>query len=1025
MENKIQEEPLFLAAPFFMARISLLPIDYFSSLIQRNDPHAVLLALFEDDPLVREAIMIASPTLYKALVEKKDKSQTAASLFKYVNRMCSRATPFGLFSCVSLGEWGESASTGLDLDQIYKRARPDMGWLSLVIDQFCKDPLVIPFLSVRKNPLLFESGGRVSLEYVRGKKQGEKKTLTSIRLSFLTEAIFELTQHPIPIEELKDQLVLRFPTLEKEKLQGVIEKLLQEQFLDFNLRPSLLSESPFAEVLSKLSSISSASPLSKIATHINNYSQISPGQGEEELKHIQQMMGEMFPAPNFLQVDAAYAGTKITLPKIVIAELQKSVELLWKIANITPPSSLESYHEKFLDKYGTCRTVPLLELLTEGGGLGIPENYNHSTSENSFKDDPKRKKWNEWLQKQWVICLREKLQEIELDEKIINEINKQPAKETALLSFDLRCEVFANTAEEIDQGRFFLQIEPFAWQAGATFGRFIDLLGNEAKNKLQVLLKEEEALDEESLFVESSYHHVNLSRTANVMIHPNLRNHSIDLGGIGTISLSEIYIGATTDRLYVTRKDGGKELRITSSNMLNPTSAPIPLRFIRDVSSSKYRLLDLFSWHELATAFFLPRIRYKTTIFSPAQWKVDLFQLTCTSKDSIEVIEKAFCQWADMWQLPRYLLMAEEDNRLLLDRHHPAHLREIALEIKKGKKAHLIEKIGQELTGQVKSQKGTHHVEFMIPFIKNKKYCPTVSQPLPIMHQPIPTHSRCRLPGSDWLFVKYYLGAENENRFLMEECQSFAKSFLERGIITGWFFVRYADPQVHLRLRFCGKQGQILTHLIPEVHEWAMTLIQKQKIREMALSTYEREIERFGGEELIEPAENLFCADTETTMLLIRAMSEKRTSLADEVVAAVSLIDLLKGLGLSLKEQIAFFSSLSMSKEDLAGFRQWKNPLLSICRTFFENNVAMENDALFLHEAFQKRALSLQAYTTTLRELGTKQKLITSAYSIYDSILHMHYNRFIGRSGQEKKVRLYAYHALNLFQEQQGRRASR
>lgn len=1022
MENKIQEEPLFLAAPFFMARIPLLPIEHFSSLLQRDNLQAALLSRFEEDPLVREAIMIASPTLYKALIEKKDKSQTGTSLFKYLNRMCSRATPFGLFSCVSLGEWGKSASTNLDLSQIYKRARPDMEWLSLIVDQLCKDPSLIPFLSVRKNPLMFDSGGRIFLDYIRGKKERDKKQSTSIRLTYLTEAIFELTQYPITIEDLKNKLILRFPSLEKDKLQGVIEKLLQEQFLEFNLRPSLLSESPFAEVLSKVTAIPLASPLNNIASYIDSYNnQISIGQGEEKLLYIQQKMKELAPSPHFLQVDAAYAGPKVTLPNIVSIEIQKSVELLWKIADFTPPSSLQSYHEKFLDKYGTFRTVPLLELLTEEGGLGIPENYTHSTSEKSFKDDSKRKKWNEWLQKQWAICLREKLQEIEIDEKIVDEINKKPAKETALLSFDLCCEVIADSSEEIDQGKFLLHIEPFAWQAGATFGRFIDLLGNEAKDKLQALLREEEALDKESLFTETSYHHVNLSRSANVMIHPNLRKHSIDLGGVGTISLSDIYIGATTDRFYVTTKGGVEELRITSSNMLNPTSAPIPLRFIRDVSSSKYRLLDPFSWLELANAFFLPRIRYKSTIFSPAQWKVDLFQLSCTSKDILEVIEKAFCQWADIWQLPRYLLLSEEDNRLLLDRHHPTHLREIALEIKKGKKVHLIEKIGQEKKGQLQSQKGTHHVEFMIPFIKNKKYCSTLSKPLSMVHKPIHANSRCKLPGSDWLFVKFYLGSENENRFLLEECHRQAKSFLVRGIITNWFFVRYADPKVHLRLRFCGNKEQILSHLIPEIHEWAMTLIQKRSIGEMAFSTYEREVERYGGEELIESTEALFCADTETTMHLIRTLLEKKTSLAEEAVAALSLIDLLKGLGLNLKAQIDFFSSLSMSKEDLSGFRQWKKPLLSLCQTIFDNNIAMENDTLFLHDAFKKRESSLQAHAKAIQELEGQKKLITSAYSMYDSILHMHYNRFIGRSGKEKKVRLYAYHTLILFQEQKER----
>lgn len=108
-----------------------------------------------------------------------------------------------------------------------------------------------------------------------------------------------------------------------------------------------------------------------------------------------------------------------------------------------------------------------------------------------------------------------------------------------------------------------------------------------------------------------------------------------------------------------------------------------------------------------------------------------------------------------------------------------------------------------------------------------------------------------------------------------------------------------------------------------------------------------------------------------------------------------------------------------MNKEELSGFRKWKNPLLFLCQALFEGNLESKNDVLLFNAAFQKRANSLQAYTRNLREMEEKQKLTTSLYNIYDSILHMHYNRLIGRSGKERKARLYAYHALTLLEEKQ------
>lgn len=1025
MENKIQEEPLFVPAPFFMVRAPLLPIEDFFSFLQKKNVDSTLFSRFIDDQLVREAIAIASPTLYKALIEKKETSQTAASLFKYLNRMCSRSTPFGLFSCVSMGSWGEKASAVLDFENLYKRARPDMEWLSLIIEQLCKDPSITPSLSVVRNSLLFESGGRIYLEYIRGKKDLEKrKKIASVQLTFLTKAIFELTEKPISVEELKEKLIHRFPSLEKNKLQGVIEKLLHEQFLDYNLRPSLLSESPFDEFLSKVTSISLTQPFYEISERIKIYNQTSIGLGEAQLEETQAVMKGLGSSPYFLQVDAGCTGRNIVLPKIVMDELQNSTEFLWKIACLEPAGTpLKSYHEKFVDKYGNFRLVPLFELLTEEGGLGIPEGYVNPDLEKPLSIPKTR--WNEWLQRQWAISIREKHKEIEINDKDLEEIGaEKPFRETAPLSFDLRCEIITDSAEEINKGNFLLQIEPFSWQGGATFGRFVDMLGNEAKDKLQAFYQEEEALDKGCLFLESSYHHPNFLRSANVMIQPNLRSHCIDLGGRqGTISLDQIYVGATKDRLYVTLNDGIKELRITSNNMLNPINAPIPLRFIRDISNSKYRLLYPFSWKELTNTFFLPRIRYKKTIIIPSQWKVDLFQLGSTLKEPLEMIEKLFSQWADAWQLPRYIMMADEDNRLLLDRQHPLHLREIAQEIKKGEKIHLIEKIGQTEKGLIQSQKGTHYGEFIIPFLKNKKYSAPINNFPMMKHQPLLPHSRWKLPGSDWLYVKFYLGKENENRFLIEQCTHYANSFLNKGIISGWFFVRYADPKIHLRIRFHGEKEQILSKLLPEIHEWATTLIHKRMISELNFATYEREVERYGGVELIESTEALFCADTQTAMHIICAMEEKKTLLAEEVVAALSFIDLLRGLGLNIKEQVSFFSSLGMKKEDLSGFRKWKTSLLSVSQAIFDEGLEIKNESLFLHQAFQKRKNTLRDYAKTIQEVKEQQKLALSTFSIYDSLLHMHFNRLIGRSGKEMKARLYAYHTLIVLEEQEKRKS--
>ena len=149
--------------------------------------------------------------------------------------------------------------------------------------------------------------------------------------------------------------------------------------------------------------------------------------------------------------------------------------------------------------------------------------------------------------------------------------------------------------------------------------------------------------------------------------------------------------------------------------------------------------------------------------------------------------------------------------------------------------------------------------------------------------------TRWKLPGGEWLYAKCYVDSEQENRFLTDHCAHFIDYLKQKKIITEWFFVRYADEKSHVRLRFRGDRELMVTQFIPALHEWAHYLMKENVMREMMLSSYEREIERYGGEDLIELAEGLFHADSITSVALIRAMTRKKISIHEDVLGALSL----------------------------------------------------------------------------------------------------------------------------------------
>ena len=183
------------------------------------------------------------------------------------------------------------------------------------------------------------------------------------------------------------------------------------------------------------------------------------------------------------------------------------------------------------------------------------------------------------------------------------------------------------------------------------------------------------------------------------------------------------------------------------------------------------------------------------------------------------------------------------------------------------------------------------------------------------------------------------MSRENENRFLTQHLAPFANYFLQNGVISKWFFIRYRDEGNHLRLRFKGEKNQITAVFLPAFHEWVATLHQDKFIKNIQLASYEREIERYGGEELIDFVEDFFYKDSMLTVSLLAHMAEKRITLPNYVIGSISLIDLLKGCGLNSDEQIAFYDALKLSKAELTGYRQWKTLLLPMAQAVLEGTL--------------------------------------------------------------------------------------
>ena len=80
----------------------------------------------------------------------------------------------------------------------------------------------------------------------------------------------------------------------------------------------------------------------------------------------------------------------------------------------------------------------------------------------------------------------------------------------------------------------------------------------------------------------------------------------------------------------------------------------------------------------------------------------------------------------------------------------------------------------------------------------------------------------------------------------------------QSGAADGWFFVRYGDPDWHLRVRFHGEPARLHAEVLPALQAAAAPLLDDGRVWRLQLDTYEREVERYGGPEGVALAERLF-----------------------------------------------------------------------------------------------------------------------------------------------------------------------
>ena len=115
--------------------------------------------------------------------------------------------------------------------------------------------------------------------------------------------------------------------------------------------------------------------------------------------------------------------------------------------------------------------------------------------------------------------------------------------------------------------------------------------------------------------------------------------------------------------------------------------------------------------------------------------------------------------------------------------------------------------------------------------------------------------------GDEWLYYKFYTGPKTADIILTRMVKPLAAHLLESGAIDKWFFIRYADPKLHTRVRFHVTNHQALLETIRLVNTQTKEFIDQDLVWKIQVDSYQREIERYGVRSM-EMGETLFFYDS-------------------------------------------------------------------------------------------------------------------------------------------------------------------
>lgn len=640
------------------------------------------------DKKIQEAIFLASPVLYKELLklskgvinDKKEFNRILYSAERYVSRMSTRCTPFGLFAGCGIGTISDTSCIVLGKD-ISRITRLDMYFLSTLYSSLTKLTEVKASLRYYPNTSLYRVGRKYRYVEVIYNNFQKNYQIAEVKHSNYLSKVLKIVQNGLSIDSIAKRLTDDEITLEEALI--FIENLISSQLIVPELNQTVIGNDYFQSILDLLDNIIGFDSVltNKLKNIKDILSQLDYTYDSSQLyDYIVNIIKELninYEEKYLFQVDMARSSVSAYLGYSEVEEIKSAITFLNKITPSFKNDNLRLFQEDFYNRYED-QEIPLLNALDPDIGLGYPSNK-QSSAPSPLIDDlalPQSVMQNNINNGLYTILFNKTIDlpdknkvEIELTDEDVEGLNADwndlPPTMYAMLQ-----------VVQIYPGETLIRLQSCGGSSAANLlTRFAHIHADIEKFIKEITTKEQEILPD-SIIAEIV--HSPEDRTGNILFRPHIRNYELlyisdsDLPKDQIILLSDLMLSVKQGQLVLRSKKMNKEIipRLTTAhNYYYRGTLPV-YRFLADMQTQTGRNTLYFSWGQVLEEklTFLPRIRYKNTILSPATWIIkieDIKKLLAIEEDEslLEKIEK----WRERYFLPRYVLMLDGDNELYID----------------------------------------------------------------------------------------------------------------------------------------------------------------------------------------------------------------------------------------------------------------------------------------------------------------------------------------------------------------------